>query len=105
MNQKYLDGSSEKSKLAKVNSQLTENVFRIFQVNANQFQVTISAQTTGRTSLMITDAIGKKRLVQQVSLQSGINQVMLPKQGFSTGVYILHGVIDGKKQSVKFLVN
>lgn len=105
LNQKYLNGSSEKSKLATVNSALNKSIFNIFSVDAAQFQVTISAQTAGRTSLIITDAIGKKRLVQQVSLQSGINQVMLPKQGFSTGVYILHGVIDGKKQSVKFLVN
>ncbi|SOD12535.1 sialate O-acetylesterase [Pedobacter xixiisoli] len=105
LNQKYLDGTSGKSKLATVNSQLSENVFKIFQVDANQFRVTISAQTAGRTSLIITDAVGKKRLVQQVSLQSGISQVMVPNQSFSTGVYILHAVIDGKKQSVKFLVN
>lgn len=105
LNQKYLDGTSEKSKLATVNSQLDQRIFKIFKVDAAQFQVTVSSLAQGRTTLVITDALGKKRLTQQVALQSGINQLMIPNQGFSTGVYILHAIVDGKKQTVKFLVN
>ncbi|MNK00670.1 hypothetical protein D3C87_184590 [compost metagenome] len=105
LNQVDKDGSKEQSKLVAVNAKLTESIFKIHKKDAANFQVTISALATAATKVIITDILGQKRYEAKVNLTTGINYIIVPAQNISKGIYILHSMIDGKKQSVKFYGN
>jgi hypothetical protein len=103
---KDVDGRTSNSKILfmKIASSFDKGMIITPNPASASPNIILSASKQAITNIEVYDALGKRKLLQRVSLAQGSNSILLNTGQLTKGIYIVKATIDGFSQSAKLVI-